>query len=355
MQHKANIVSALILACGSCVLTAHGSGWVWNGHAGTNQDWSAINNWTDPSVVDVLSTEPDDGLMKVGAPERRARSGMSESEVIFGNAATNRPGVVTSVVTDNRTVGALTFVNTGKNAHTLRIEAGKTLSVNGTVDVGEQPGADTLAILVGAGALSVSNPAARFFVESREAEAQQGGSATLDASGLACLSIHVSDVAVGCTPGVRGCLMLAETNLIRARNIVLANHGVTATVGFRQGGTNRSVVIRGASGDSSRANLVMGDGSKSGNSHGTLDFGSAMVDALLGSVLLGFGGWNTTNVQGSGTLSFSAGLVDATTLTLGQNLHFGQGLGVVNVKGGVLRAKTIITAKPASSNLRPWA
>jgi len=340
------LLSGLVLTQCFCALTSQGSGWVWNGHAGADKNWSTIANWTDPNVVDVLSAEPDDGLMKVNVPAHHGSIAMSEGDIVFDNGAANKTGIVTSVVNGNRTVGSLQFANTGTNIHTLLLESGKKLAVNGDFRIGEHPGANTLALLVGQATLSVSNPAAQFIIQSHEGNAK-GGNATLDASGLDFLSVNVSNVVIGCYPGSRGSLILAATNLIQTRNLWLANKGLSATLGFKNGGSNSVVVIRGVSGDASRANVFIGDGSQSGHSHGTLDFGAATVEAMLGNVLLGYGGWNTPNVQGSGVLNLSAGVVDATTITLGQNLNIGQGLGMLNISGGVLRAKAIVMGAQA--------
>lgn len=144
-------------------------------------------------------------------------------------------------------------------------------------------------------------------------------------------------------------LYLGQTNTILTDSIGIGMVKVTGAPGgflgfnpvFTNAGGNPQAVFRGMTGGSSRVRVfAIADNGRSGSSSattlGTADFNNGTVDILADSLFLGRDRQNGTATTLSGTLSFSAGIVDANTLILGNQSGTTTGsgcVGTINVNG----------------------
>jgi hypothetical protein len=125
-----------------------------------------------------------------------------------------------------------------------------------------------------------------------------------------------------------GTLFLGTSNAINADNITVGSGKSNSTTGtggrvlFNTGLTNPSVTLRGAAGGTARvASMIIYDGSLYTNSSGTVGSGTVdltggTVDALVDTLTIAIGKGGTGTGAATGTLTFNAGTIDATTITL---------------------------------------
>jgi autotransporter-associated beta strand protein len=140
-----------------------------------------------------------------------------------------------------------------------------------------------------------------------------------------------------------GVLKLGTANALNINTIEVGNaKNSSGTLAFRTGLSGATVQIRAKNG-TGRANLDVGYmtvPTVPREPDGNVDLTGGSVDALLGSLRIGQGqriGVNQPNgTIPKGAFSFSAGTVDATTVTVGVG-----GTGNLTVGGGILRAGTI--------------
>ncbi|MBN8460324.1 MAG: autotransporter-associated beta strand repeat-containing protein [Verrucomicrobia bacterium] len=127
-----------------------------------------------------------------------------------------------------------------------------------------------------------------------------------------------------------------------------AQNGIS-TLNLNAGSGSPTVVIRGTSGGSSRANMTVGhkkDSDYAGGS-GAVDFTAAgsVLDAMLGTLVIGkheTGAGNFNNAT-SGSFAFNAGTLDATSITLavGGAPNIKTANGVLTTNGGTIKVETL--------------
>ena len=173
------------------------------------------------------------------------------------------------------------------------------------------------------------------------------------------MNITASNFGVGQNgPGGSGTsqtdnLYLGQANVINAGTIYVGyNSSQTgnAYLRFGTGLTSPSLMIRGSSGGTSRANLNVGyiEGSDYAQGQGTFDLtngvSNSTLDALLGTVIIGYrtGGGGNFAYYGNGTFVFGAGTMDATSIVLGQaDTKAKTGNGTLTVNGGTVKVQTL--------------
>jgi autotransporter-associated beta strand protein len=343
------------LAAGMLILftarTAAAAAISWDG-GGSSDNWSDFINFSDDS-------DP------------------SGDSVTFNNTdAVGTAGTVNNIVDGNVSINSLTYANNGSNFHTTQINSGVTLTVNGTgtsLLVGDQA-ANTTVNITGAGKLNVNNAAATIRVDTTNS----ANLAKLDMSGLTDFAANVANFRVAVNgPGPnysQASVLLANTNVITAATeflvagtlattdavdigtvrlgtsnaintalIAVGRGKGNGTLNFQTGLTNPTVTILGATGGSSRADLDIGAMKVAANGApavGVVDLSAGTTTAMLGAVLIGQGANAGTGQSGTGTLSFSAGTIDATSIVLGRGVG-GNGFGTLTQTGGTLIAGTI--------------
>ncbi len=152
----------------------------------------------------------------------------------------------------------------------------------------------------------------------------------------------------GIAPGVNntlnaGVALLGRTNRITAGSILVGNQKNAGYVTFQDGLADAFLEIRGTNA-AGRADLTMGvanSGLKNGEGYVMLTNGT--VDARLGAVIIG---QNLANARsGTGVFSMVSGVVDVTSLTLGQRVTVataaGSPMGWFEQRGGTVLAGTI--------------
>lgn len=288
--------------------------------------------------------------------------------IVFGNTGTAASGTTNTVDADTA-IGALTYASYGASAvHTTQINSGVTLTASGAFTVGQNvSGTSPTTVYIkgatpGVGTLKV-NTAANVTIGTYWD--WNGRNITLDMSGLGTFNATAATVSVGYTGGNGGQVTwkLAGSNTITANTLQIAywsqphylylgqtnalnvnligvgyeSNASVGTIAFAAGLTNPTVTIRSRDGVG-RANLTLGDGTQgtNGDCRGTLDFGTTgLVDALLGTVILGVGQGGGQSAGGTGTLTVNNGTIDATSMLLGrsQGANTSEGRGNLNIGG----------------------
>jgi autotransporter-associated beta strand protein len=140
-----------------------------------------------------------------------------------------------------------------------------------------------------------------------------------------------------------GVALLGQTNRIAAGTILVGNQKNYGEVFFQDGLADAFLEIRGTNA-TGRADLTIGvanSGLKNGEGYVILTNGT--VDARLGTVIIGQNLANSTS--GTGMFSMASGVVDATSLILGQrvtvNTAAGSPMGWFQQNGGMVLANTV--------------
>jgi fibronectin-binding autotransporter adhesin len=299
----------------------------WSG-LGADQNWSTAGNWSTSGG----STPPG-----------------TTDNVIFGNgafpASTNVVGATNNIITSSTTVGTLSYLNISPNTHTTQINAGQTLTVNGTLTVGAASSTATMT-MTGAGNLTVNN---------------LSGNVNIGSGGTEQITFTLPNGNVSLNVGT---LSIGESGSVNGRNCIV-NLGAGPTVinadtnswGTGKGSgllrwlpatTNGTLVIRGSNGVS-RSTLLWGNGtSGSGASHGALYALGHQIDVLASSVTMG---GNTGTDSGStcgGTNVFDWGTFDATSILMANSTSANssaKSFGYLTV-GGSSNTTTLIVNSP---------
>ncbi len=350
---------------------------------GSDSNWSTLENWEG-------NTSP------------------AGFEIRFSNTgATGSAGTVTSTLTSSLTVQSLFFQNTGSNFHTLQIDPGAILTLDGTAAASQvfllgtnTAAANTSVAITGAGGLNIQGRAAgKDFILQNTDTTGASSTLTLDMTGLGSFVADVDQfvVATGTgkanfsvtladsttitanimifgnntTPNPTGVLNLGQTNTFNSNTIIIgaARHGVTA--GFRSGLTGTPTFkIRGTGGtDSDLADLIVGVnasayGASAGGSSITttvLDTTAGAVDFRLDELVIGVGGSIASNALGigNGTLIFDEGSVVANSIILGRVINATSGTtgdrgstpnGTLDMRGGTLEAATLTIGRNEDGN-----
>ncbi|MCF7855163.1 MAG: autotransporter-associated beta strand repeat-containing protein, partial [Candidatus Pacebacteria bacterium] len=373
-----DIATTLTTMASVCLLTVsvYAAEITWDAGGAPDTNWSTPTNWSDD-----LDPAGDD--------------------IAFDSTGLAASGT-TNTVDQDHTVSSLKYQYIdSSNWHTTEIPESVTLTVDGVdgVLVGDQidgKTAKTNVAVTGEGTLVVDNPSAKIRVFNRStATTYPTGTgnathmATLNLSDLNTFEAEVASLEVGVGEGsntyARGSLYLAENNTVTADEIQVgrqsgylndAGHlylgknntlnadmigvGTTASgsgggygyVEFAPGPSNPQVTIRGKNGGETRADMEVGtiiiSGTTSRAMIGDVDLTGGSVDALLGTLRIGYNQYAGANYHSTGTLSFDEGVVDATTIELGRK-SAGPGRGTITVGAdATLRADTMTLASIAS-------
>lgn len=332
---RALSASVLILLASS----AHAA--TWDAGDGSDLNWTTVANWSDDA-------------------------GAAGKAVVFDNTAGGTANATTAgnIVDASLTIDSLGYANTGTSGSTFQVTeigSGVTLTLDAAgaapatiLSVGGVASATTRVAIRGAGTLTVNEATSAISVGTPSANQF----ASLDMSGLATFNATVASVnfgtnrgngdvtlaaantitatafnvgstTVGSTGGSsKSDLLLGTTNTINADTITVGGGLGSGTVGFRAGLTAPTVTIRGSAGATSRANLTIANasGSSLGNAQGSsVDFtaSSGSVDALIGTLLVGRRGDAGSFATYTGSLTMNKGVIDATSVTLGQSAGSG--------------------------------
>ncbi|HLX63441.1 MAG TPA: autotransporter-associated beta strand repeat-containing protein [Planctomycetota bacterium] len=303
--------------------------------------------------------------------------------LVFG-ATQGSPNVGSlDLSTANLTATSLLAQNNAAGNNTITIGNSETLTVNGTLLIGGQAATATVLTVTTNLTISGSTPGAGTFVcaaatpttfqVSNGTNGGNGSSATLDMTNLGTFSATVTNMQIGdqtvgaagnrgtgtltlaatntinasgtLTLGMgnanagAGTLNLGQTNTLNIDTVLLGDEKSVGTIRFRAGLTNPTVVLRGAGGGNNRVTTAtIGSMREGGTPSGAnlMDFtagtGNGSVDARIATLNVG----KSTSTNGAtvgGTLSFSAGTIDATTVILGTTSSTGPATGTVNVSG----------------------
>jgi autotransporter-associated beta strand protein len=323
------------------------------------------------------------------------------------------------MATFNQTAKNLSFkTNSSTATDTLIIGSGNTLTISGTangadsfvVGLTNTDGASTKAVIrgvtAGVGMLLVNNAAgnANDFAIDNTNTGTTAGTVSLDMSQLGTFTgtfanwqqgtgaaristdVKLADnntitinsagfMRVGASTGNNGTtasLSLGQSNVIKADNITIGIARTNATVAFRTDLTGTPTLkIRGSAGlETSRASALTlgnnsgsfgGTGVGSSSTLGTLDLTGGSADILVTNIYLGVANsFTSTNISAPiGRLTYEAGTVDATTITIGYGLsQTGTGgttftsttASQLNVNGGTLLAGSIRIARNEDSS-----
>lgn len=355
----------------------------WTGGGGADTNWSTVANW-DPA----------------GSPVG--------ADVVFHNAKTNNGTRVSNRVDVNTTVGSLSYTNSGGGGiyHVTQIDAGTTLTVDGStmpsnaLFVGstslDNKTTYTRVKMIGGGAFTVNASQTEAWVTKRSNN--EHGEAYLDMSALSACNMTVSNFAIGRFDRAAGFVTLAtngigtstitamrlgvgdsdssgngdhsELILGRTNTLNVSSIGIGApapgrdnrnrgTLRFLTGLTNGVVYIRGTSGGSSRADMMLGSQGKTSsnrNVSGTVAVTNGVIDALLGTFVLADGRGSVSSGgsgQALGTLSMLSGIIDASTVVVGRTSG-GSGnataaVGTLDIRGGRLVAGSMSMADNISA------
>jgi hypothetical protein len=361
----------------------------WSDGSGSDTDWSAALNWTNISDGGYGPPGPANNLQftNTAAVSSETANNFADQDFTVGtlqyanNAANTSPNYQvtqinsgqTVVLTNGLIVGTATDAGANQVVHAAITGAGGTLVLsNGIVAVTQGSGSDGAhqAILDMSGldtfeAINISKLG--LAVYQFPPQAGNGGQRSSAIVYLANANF-ISTTTTGVTNGIlvgwndsqgngnnfgvlnpsdqTTALYLGEVNTVDSDAIYV---GTDKTLGcllaFRPGLSGPTAVFRNQDGVSPMSLWGIGDTSMKSNSNqsasGTNDFSGGYVDALVNTMTIGVSetgnsGGNTGN--GSGTLTFNAGIINVNNLTNGWSVGTGTngtdiGAGTVNVNG----------------------
>ncbi len=369
----------------------------WSGASGTDTNWSDAANWTggvvpggadDAKFIDAGSaTFPNtnnvvDANLTISSLQY-AETNNSHTTLIANGVTltiTNTGGLIAATPADPVVIKLITNSITGGQGTLLVTNAGAALSVNQGGATGSSRAILNLAGLgmfnasinrIGVGTTTSFNPG--------NANNKVAGVLFLAQTNIISLSLtdtlsnyqslgnRTNAIEISKNPsnngGIPSYLYLGQMNTIFVDSIGIGrdkNNGsaVWGWMGFNPAITNINPLayFRGVNGPASRVTWwCVGDGAGSGSSSnggaGTNDFSNGTVDALINVLAIGRDASAVDTWAGPhrGSLTFSAGTIDANTILVGdQALETGASTtacaGLINVLGSaVLRANTGMT------------
>jgi autotransporter-associated beta strand protein len=327
------------------------------------------------------ATQVDNGTLKLGV-----------SGALPATSALRLGTGVTAGVLDlngfSQTVAGLT-VQTNNNAVTnsILIAAGRTLTVNGTVTIGVNANeSDTNFTATGGGSLVVNSNNGNFQVGAATVDSENRVDA--DLSGLGSFTANLGsgvfrlgDPSTGTGVGT-STLKLASASTITAAtmrigdgtggsqvhaltlgnganlfNVDTINIGSAGTairssgsVAFDAADTTGSLTLRAANGTGrANLNLVNTSGNTAADISGVLDLAGHAADLLIGTLTMG--ARTTGNGAATGSLAFSQGTLDATSLLLVSRTGsgIGNGTGTLTIGGGFVDIDSVSMAVNTSA------
>jgi len=155
-----------------------------------------------------------------------------------------------------------------------------------------------------------------------------------------------------------GWIHLGQSSVVNADSIYLGVIRSDGTLDFATNFAGPSLTLRGVAGGSSRVSWIrVGDnsGGSSQQGYGLLDLNRGTVDALINMLEVGTITKNSAAL-GKGTVNFSNGVVDATTIVLGRN-YFAGGTGgpngTFNQNSGTVKVQSLVLGDNAGISGTP--
>ncbi len=254
------------------------------------------------------------------------------------------PGIL-DLGANSQTVAGLASINGSAAAivgsATFRVDSAADLSIGGTANNTQQTLiASNLASLVLSAPTNMINMGGRLTGNG----VSTGIVAFADSTIVTAGTFSVAGIPAGAnsTKNV-GVALLGRTNRIVAGSILVGNQKNEGHILFRDGLADAFLEIRGTNA-AGRADLTIGV-ANSGlrNGEGFVILTNGTVDARLGTVIIGQNLANSTS--GTGLFSMASGVVDVTSLTLGQRVSVttaaGNPMGWFEQRGGTVLAGTI--------------
>ncbi len=313
---------------------------------------------------------------------------------------------VSSIVDGTYTISGLSFSNTAGATFYHRLQLAGELTINSALTSGEvfsvlsnQASGSHSVSFTGGGSLVINASGQNFLVQNTLTTGTN--TMNLDLGGLSSFTATVKDFNVGygntmakvnftlaagtntITAGTMrfggnngggggtNTLKLGQTNTFNANTILIAAARASTTVSVQSGVTDPNWTIRGNSGGSSRADLILGiNGSAYGATAGgssaptaTVNLTGVNVDFLLDELVLGVAGSVASNQigHGVGNLTISEGTVDANSVTIGRAMNITSAAtsytgtngnytgatthGTLTITGGTFKADSITLAE----------
>jgi hypothetical protein len=361
----------------------------WTGGSGSDTDWSAALNWTNMGAGGYGPPGPANNLQftNMATVSSEAANNFVDQDFTVGalqyanNAANTSPNYQvteinsgqTLVLTNGLIVGTATDAGASQVVNAAITGSGGTLILsNGIFAVTQGSGSDgphqAILDMSGLGTFNAVNISkmgvAVYQFPPQNGNGGQRSSAIVYLANANFISTTTTGVTNGILVGwndsqgngnnfgvpntsdLTTALYLGEVNTIDSDAIYV---GTDKTLGcllaFNPNLSNPTAVFRNQDGVSPMSYWGIGDTSMKNNSNqsasGTNDFTSGYVDILVNTMTIGVSetgnsGGNTGN--GTGTLTFNAGIIDVNNLTNGWSLGTGtngtdNGVGTVNVNG----------------------
>jgi len=363
---------------------------LWTGASGSDTNWSTALNWTNLTLGGYGPPGPQNTVlfsntaaMLFPAANSVVDGNNTIASLQYANNATNTsPNYQVTLVADGQTLTVTNglFAGTGTDAGSNSVVnsaltgAGGTLVLdNGDLSVNQGGGGDgahqAVLDLSGLGNLVATN-VSRLGVGVYQLPAGAARAAgTLYLARTNTISLTSTGVTNGILVGwndsqgngnssgipnpadLGSTLYLGQTNVIFTDAIYVGtDKSLGCLLAFNPNGLNQpTAYIRGIGGVTSRvSSWGIGDTSMKNNSNqsasGTNDFSGGAVDALVGNMTVGVsqtGASSSNTGNGTGVLTFNAGIIDVNSLTNGWSVGSGtngtdMGAGTVNVNGSAM-------------------
>ncbi len=317
---RALITAATLLAI---IKSAHAQTTTWAG-AGADQNWPTPANWTTSG-----------GSIPPAATDN----------VVFPNGTFPiSPDGYDNIITNDTTIGSLSYLNATGNTRTTHINTNATLTVNGSVVVGVAS-STTVVTMSGGGNFTVNNTSGSFSVGGNGGSTEVVTLTMPDGTNL----LNLKTLSVGESGGNNGrnCIVNlgAGPTLINADTINLGTGKASGTLQWTDPTLTNEIVIRDHTG-SGRAFIQMGTGSSgSGSSKGNILASGHHFDALVSTNILS--GCTDTGTGNNAILQFDDGTMDVTAVLMGRSASStGAAAGFLNV-GGSTNLATLIVNSPS--------
>ena len=314
----------------------------WTDVAGDDK-WSSLTNWST-------------GVSPAGTIVIFNETGIAASST-----------TVSSIVDGTYAISGLSFNHTTGTTFYHRLQLAGELTLSSALTTGEvfsvlsnQTSGNHSVSFTGGGSLVINASGQNFLVQNTNT----GGSNTMnvDLSGLSNFTATVKEFNMGYgsnmtkanftlaantntitstvmrfganfgNGGGTNLLKLGKTNTFNADTIIMGSARASTTVSVQSGVTNAGWTIRGTSGGSSRADLILGINANAYSTGGiggstastaTVNLTGVTVDFLLDELVLGVAGSVASERigHGNGNLTISQGTVNATSVTLGRAMN----------------------------------
>ncbi len=306
-----------------------------------NQATPGLNNWIDPSNWTPTGT-PGEADTAIFGLTGTVSDNLTVNNVVSVNTSVNTlqytntgsgvwhvtqiPSLVTLTVTNNLTVGGITYgTGTGSPSLAAMSGGGRLVVTGNTLLVGQGTSANQIA----GNTLDLSGLSNFVYSASSGTITMGNGNRSAANVNLAAVSNYVTATTWNANTGsssssTTGTLTLgAGTNVINVSTFNVAGNRNNCTVQF-PAGSSGGLRLRGAGGtDADLATMTVGNrnnsGGSGGTSTGTLSFNGFPVDMKLGTLTVGrqSNSSATGADTGTGVIRFDTGTVSATNILMG--------------------------------------